>query len=73
MKDQSIFAKANISEARLDSTIELDEYRRIDSDLRAGGLVALRRAGTVSNERSSETASAQDLAHGHRRGTLHFG
>ena len=58
MKDQIDFLqKRNISAARLDSTIELDEYRRIDSDLRAGRLKLL----YVAPERFSNERFIQKL------------
>ena len=58
MKDQIDFLqRRNISAARLDSTIELDEYRRIDSDLRAGRLKLL----YVAPERFSNERFIQKL------------
>ena len=60
MKDQIDFLqKRNIPAARLDSTIELAEIRRIDSDLRAGRLKLL----YVAPERFSNERFIQKLRH----------
>jgi len=60
MKDQIDFLqKRNIPAARLDSTIELDEIRQIDSDLRAGRLKLL----YVAPERFSNERFIQKLRH----------
>ena len=58
MKDQIDFLhKRNIPAARLDSTVELDEIRRIDADLRAGRLKLL----YVAPERFSNERFIQKL------------
>src|ERR1700726_2360086 len=60
MKDQIDFLqKRNVPAARLDSTIELDDIRQIDSDLRAGRLKLL----YVAPERFSNERFIQKLRH----------